>query len=193
MVAPPAVFGPNIAGEVALEVLVPAFFEDGKGLEVLDVSLAGGVGLFDALYDWREQVIYAVGDIGASVYEDESRDPPGMMGRKLNPDHSSEGMPDVDDSIEPVSIHERYEVRGVDRYADRAVYPSRLSPAAQVHRQEAPAREPLRLQLVYEGAEGLGAPGEAVDQQGGVGSARVSPGDGSQVGGCVGHEGDSSF
>ena len=55
-------------------------------------------------------------------------------------------MPDEGDSIEPLSIHERYEVRAVGRYADRSPNSSCGSPPSQIHCQDAPAREPFRFQ-----------------------------------------------
>jgi hypothetical protein len=42
VVAPLAVCGPDVAGEVALEVLVPAFLEDREVPDVLDVRLPEG-------------------------------------------------------------------------------------------------------------------------------------------------------
>ena len=67
-------------------------------------------------------------------------------------------MPDEGDSIEPLSIHERYEVRAVGQYADRSPNSSCGSPPSQIHRQDAPAREPFRFQFLGERAEGVGAP-----------------------------------
>lgn len=74
-----------------------------------------------------------------------------------------------------------------------AFHPSSGSPAPEIHHQEAPARQPSRLQLLGERAEGVGASGEAVDQQGRVLSVRIPPEDGLQVGGRVGHRSNSSL
>ena len=53
VVAPLAVGGPDIAGEVALEVFIPAVLEVGETLEVLDVRFAGRIGSLEA-FDDRE-------------------------------------------------------------------------------------------------------------------------------------------
>jgi hypothetical protein len=94
-------------------------------------------------------------------------------------------MPDVGDPIQPLPVHERNEVRGMGRDAVRAVQPPCLYPAAQIHGQEPPAREPLRLELLDERAESVGASGEPVDQERGVLGIGVSPGDGVEVGSHV--------
>jgi hypothetical protein len=67
-------------------------------------------------------------------------------------------MSNKGDSIEPLPIHERDEVRGVDRDAGRYFPLPRSSPPSQIHRQKPPTRESPRFQILGERAEGVGAP-----------------------------------
>jgi hypothetical protein len=109
-----------------------------------------------------------------------------VVGGEVNPDHGPQGVADEGDPVDPFSLHEREEVRSVDRDAGLFLHPPCGSPSPQIHRQEPPAREPAGFQFLDERAEGVGTPGETVDQQGRVLRVGISPGDGSQVGARVG-------
>ena len=61
VVAPPAARGPDVAREVAFEVLVPAILEGGEALDVLDVGLPGGIRSLEAFVNrFEESVISSV-------------------------------------------------------------------------------------------------------------------------------------